>query len=248
MHCIDSRSRHNHACSPNLPRTSSHTPTWLPRIGGTRTIESSRFLDWDQRQLIWRRTAAASGPTGPTSRAIPGDDFGLYVFEGLLRADNFAALHLSSESFDEPGCLEMQESYDRVVSAHGCGLPGEIVRSMAHASLEAVLGRTGRFHQPLRTSTSCVASAGAAMSSSGRTTLSGLGCRRPAHDHHSSTSSARTRSDAGTAMPRRRATPRLSTSSYRVGCSKGMSAGFAPRRIRSTAAALRSYISRASRP
>jgi phage replication-related protein YjqB (UPF0714/DUF867 family) len=65
--------------------------------------------------------------TSDIARGIAGDDFGLYMFEGLLRAGNFASLHLSSELFDEPGCLEMLESCDRVVSVHGCGMPGDIV-------------------------------------------------------------------------------------------------------------------------
>lgn len=65
--------------------------------------------------------------TADIARGIAGDDFGLYLFEGLLRAGNFAALHLSSEWFDESECLDMLESCDRVVSVHGCGLPGEVV-------------------------------------------------------------------------------------------------------------------------
>lgn len=65
--------------------------------------------------------------TSDIARGIAGDDFGLYVFEGQLRAGNFAALHLSSELFDEPECLNMLASCDRVVSVHGCGVAGEVV-------------------------------------------------------------------------------------------------------------------------
>jgi phage replication-related protein YjqB (UPF0714/DUF867 family) len=65
--------------------------------------------------------------TSDIARGIAGDDYGLYVFEGLLRAGNFAALHLSSERFDEPECLQMLGECDRVISVHGCGAPGEIV-------------------------------------------------------------------------------------------------------------------------
>lgn len=65
--------------------------------------------------------------TADIARGIAGDDFGLYLFEGLLRAGNFAALRLPSELFDEPDCLAMLRACDRVVSVHGCGLPGEIV-------------------------------------------------------------------------------------------------------------------------
>lgn len=85
--------------------------------------------------------------TSDIARAIAGDDFGLYVFEGLLRAGNFAALHLSSELFDEPDCLQMLGTCDRVVTVHGCGVDGEIVllgggddalRGAIAAQLEAV--------------------------------------------------------------------------------------------------------------
>lgn len=65
--------------------------------------------------------------TSDIARGIAGDDYGLYVFEGLLRAGNFAALHLASERFDEPECLQMLGECDRVISVHGCGAPGQIV-------------------------------------------------------------------------------------------------------------------------
>jgi phage replication-related protein YjqB (UPF0714/DUF867 family) len=65
--------------------------------------------------------------TADIARGIAADDFGLYLFEGLLRAGNFAALRLPSELFDEPDCLAMLRTCDRVVSVHGCGLAGEIV-------------------------------------------------------------------------------------------------------------------------
>ena len=48
------------------------------------------------------------------------------------------------------------------------------------------------------------------------------------------TSSARCRTDCGIVTPNARATSRLISNSNWVGCSTGRSAGFAPRRIRST--------------
>src|SRR6516165_3083309 len=51
---------------------------------------------------------------------------------------------------------------------------------------------------------------------------------------HSMTSSARSRSVWGIVTPSSFAVFRLTTSSYRVGCSTGKSAGFAPLRILST--------------
>src|SRR2546425_5935970 len=51
---------------------------------------------------------------------------------------------------------------------------------------------------------------------------------------HSITSSARSRNDSGIVRPSALAVVRLMTRSNLVGCSAGMSAGFAPRRILST--------------
>ena len=43
--------------------------------------------------------------TSDIARDIAGQAFNLYLLEGLLKAGNFAALHLSSARFDEPACL-----------------------------------------------------------------------------------------------------------------------------------------------
>ncbi|HSW03689.1 poly-gamma-glutamate hydrolase family protein [Aquabacterium sp.] len=65
--------------------------------------------------------------TSDIARAIAGSEFGLYLFEGLLRAGNFTSLRLRGDRFDEPGCLQMLQACDRVVSVHGLGSPGEVV-------------------------------------------------------------------------------------------------------------------------
>jgi phage replication-related protein YjqB (UPF0714/DUF867 family) len=65
--------------------------------------------------------------TSDIARDIAGRDFNLYLFEGLLKAGNFAALHLSSHLFDEPDCLDLLSACRSVVSVHGCGHAGEIV-------------------------------------------------------------------------------------------------------------------------
>jgi transposase len=56
---------------------------------------------------------------------------------------------------------------------------------------------------------------------------------------YSITSSARSRNDSGTVRPSALAVVRLMTSSNLVGCSTGISADFAPRRILSTKSAVR---------
>ncbi len=45
--------------------------------------------------------------TSEIARGIAGEDFNLYVFEGLKSSGNYAALHLTSRHFDEPACLEL---------------------------------------------------------------------------------------------------------------------------------------------
>jgi phage replication-related protein YjqB (UPF0714/DUF867 family) len=65
--------------------------------------------------------------TSDIARDIAGRDFNLYLFEGLLKAGNFAALHLSSHLFDEPDCLDLLRACQSVISVHGCGHAGEIV-------------------------------------------------------------------------------------------------------------------------
>ena len=58
--------------------------------------------------------------TSEIARAIAGDDFNHYVFEGVRRSGNYAALHLTSHRFDEPRCLELLSGCDHVVAIHGC--------------------------------------------------------------------------------------------------------------------------------
>jgi phage replication-related protein YjqB (UPF0714/DUF867 family) len=40
--------------------------------------------------------------------------------EGIRKAKNYKALHLTSEFFDEPRCLELIAGCDSVVTVHGC--------------------------------------------------------------------------------------------------------------------------------
>jgi phage replication-related protein YjqB (UPF0714/DUF867 family) len=58
--------------------------------------------------------------------AIAGIDLSLYVFEGMRSTANYAALHLTSHYFDEPGCLELLAACDDVVAIHGCKADGEV--------------------------------------------------------------------------------------------------------------------------
>ena len=58
--------------------------------------------------------------TSELARAIAGDDFSLYLFEGTRPSGNYAALHLTSHLFDEPDCLALIAGCEYVVAIHGC--------------------------------------------------------------------------------------------------------------------------------
>lgn len=57
--------------------------------------------------------------TSTIARAIAAEDFSLYLFEGIRRTGNFDLLHLTSNAFDEPRCLELVACCRIVVSVHG---------------------------------------------------------------------------------------------------------------------------------
>lgn len=63
--------------------------------------------------------------TSEIARAIAGDDFNLYLFEGLRPSRNYAALHLTSHRFDEPECLDLVASCHYVLAVHGCDGHGD---------------------------------------------------------------------------------------------------------------------------
>jgi hypothetical protein len=54
--------------------------------------------------------------TSEIARAIAGEDFDLYLFEGCLPSRNFETLHLTSHHFDEPRCLSMISGCHTVVA------------------------------------------------------------------------------------------------------------------------------------
>jgi len=58
--------------------------------------------------------------TSEIARAIAGEDFNLYLFEGIKKRGNYAALHITSRRFDEPLCLELLSTCSFVIAIHGC--------------------------------------------------------------------------------------------------------------------------------
>ena len=86
--------------------------------------------------------------TSQIARALAGDDYHLYLFEGIRPSNNYATLHLTSHYFDEPECLAIVGQCPIVVAIHGCRGTDERVllggRNVALKSqLAAAIRRTG---------------------------------------------------------------------------------------------------------
>jgi len=80
--------------------------------------------------------------TSEFARGIAGMNFNLYLFEGIRRAGNYAALHLTSNRFDEPRCLELLSNCDHVVAIHGCtGATQQALLGGLDEPLKAAIGR-----------------------------------------------------------------------------------------------------------
>src|SRR5512134_1234724 len=85
----------------------------------------------DYRITVVRRPGSAVAVVAPhggaierrtslVARAIAGDDFNLYLFEGIRSTRNFERLHLTSTRFDEPRCQSLLDMCLHVVAVHGC--------------------------------------------------------------------------------------------------------------------------------
>lgn len=59
--------------------------------------------------------------TSELAEAVSGNDLSFYAFEGLLAQDNYRLLHITSTNFNEPRCLALIESTERVITIHGDG-------------------------------------------------------------------------------------------------------------------------------
>lgn len=80
--------------------------------------------------------------TSDVARKIAGDDFNLYLLEGIRPHANFAHLHLTSHKFDEPRCLDLLSRCDHVIAVHGCD--GEVQRAFMGGRDEALKARVAQ--------------------------------------------------------------------------------------------------------
>lgn len=79
-------------------------------------------------------------PTSRIAAAIARTEFSCYLFAGIREEHNYDALHLASEYFDEPRCLELIAGCDQVVTVHGCkGDEIEVLLGGLDRALAAIL-------------------------------------------------------------------------------------------------------------
>jgi phage replication-related protein YjqB (UPF0714/DUF867 family) len=57
--------------------------------------------------------------TSEIARAIAGEDYSLYLFEGLVQGRPHSDLHITSHRFDEPKALELVGGAQTAVALHG---------------------------------------------------------------------------------------------------------------------------------
>jgi len=62
--------------------------------------------------------------TSSLARMMACNRFNLYLFEGTRASENYPRLHITSQRFDEPRCMELVLRCDTVVAVHGCRGPG----------------------------------------------------------------------------------------------------------------------------
>jgi phage replication-related protein YjqB (UPF0714/DUF867 family) len=109
------------AREPNAERTSEY-PNFAALSRVEREGEDFRIVSRSRRSqvaVIAPHGGKIEAGTSEIAAAIAGDEFNLYCFEGCKPGGNIG-LHITSANFDEPNCLALISSCDRVVTVHGC--------------------------------------------------------------------------------------------------------------------------------
>ncbi|MEA2007983.1 MAG: poly-gamma-glutamate hydrolase family protein [Chloroflexota bacterium] len=60
------------------------------------------------------------------AKALAGDVFSIYCFEGIKRTGN-KSLHITSTRFDDPVCLDLIKTAATVITIHGCAGEEQVV-------------------------------------------------------------------------------------------------------------------------
>lgn len=80
-------------------------------------------VEWRERStvLVLAPHGGSIEPgTSEVARAVAGDNFSLYAFEGTKQNCNYETLHITSHRFDEPQCLKLLQRAETVLTIHGC--------------------------------------------------------------------------------------------------------------------------------
>ena len=109
------------AREPNAERMSEY-PNFAALSRAEREGDDFRIVSRSRRSpvaVIAPHGGDIEPGTSEIAAAIAGDEFNLYCFEGCKPSGNIG-LHITSANFDEPNCLALVSSCDRVVTVHGC--------------------------------------------------------------------------------------------------------------------------------
>jgi phage replication-related protein YjqB (UPF0714/DUF867 family) len=81
------------------------------------------ILSGDERSseivIIAPHGGAIEPQTSQIAREVAGEEFSLYLFEGMKTNCNFETLHITSTRFDEPRCVGLVQKSHTAVSIHG---------------------------------------------------------------------------------------------------------------------------------
>jgi len=102
--------------------STSEYPNFAALSRAEREGEDFRIVSRSRRSqvaVIAPHGGKIEAGTSEIAAAIAGDEFNLYCFEGCKPSGNIG-LHITSANFDEPNCLALISSCDRVVTVHGC--------------------------------------------------------------------------------------------------------------------------------
>lgn len=103
----------------------------MPPYRNFDELAAAQCAGRDYRITVRRRSAVPVAIIAPHGGSIErrtshiasqlaGEEFNLYLFEGLDADGSFDPLHITSHRFDEPRCLSLIAHCETVVAVHGC--------------------------------------------------------------------------------------------------------------------------------
>ena len=127
--------------APHRDHYASFADLQTNEVEGKDYRRQTRPIDGSRVAVIAPHGGSIEHHTSEIAKAVAGDDYNLYLFEGIKRPDGNGALHVTSHNFDDPQCLDLIAPCDFVVAIHGCagdsediligGLDDELIALMA---------------------------------------------------------------------------------------------------------------------